>query len=206
MTKKLIPLLVLVVIAAACGDADGGTAAATDTTLAVAAPTTTAVEVVATGDQTAPRDDEDAHLEEPMHEEEGQHEEEGGHDEEMPPAEGDPTIEIDVVLTDFAFEPSELTVHAGETVRFHLVNEGAIEHEFRLSNDHRIEEHIASGHAGHGDEAHHGDDADVVVLLAAGESRTVDVPFPAETGTFSQVACLIPGHYEAGMFGHLMYE
>ncbi len=141
-----------------------------------------------------------------MHEEEGHHEEAGGHDEEMPPAEGEPTIEIDVVLTDFAFEPDELTVHAGETVRFHLVNEGAIEHEFRLSNDHRIEEHIASGHEGHGDEGHHGDDADVVVLLAAGESRTVDVTFPADTGTFSQVACLIPGHYEAGMFGHLIYQ
>lgn len=205
MTKKLTLLLAVVVIAAACGDAASETAAGTDTTLAVAAPTTTAGEGVAAGDETAPHDDEGAQHEEPMHEE-GNHEEEGGHNEEMPPAEGEPTVEIDVVLTDFAFEPEEFTIHAGQTVRFHLVNEGAIEHEFRLSNDHRIEEHIASGHEGHGDEGHHADDADVVVLLAAGESRTVDVTFPVDTGTYSQVACLIPGHYEAGMFGQLMYE
>ena len=78
-----------------------------------------------------------------------------------------------------------------------------MEHEFRLSNEHRIDEHIAEGHADHDEgmpESHHGEDGDFVVIVGAGETKTVDVTMPHDGETYTMVACLLPGHYEAGMF------
>ena len=46
---------------------------------------------------------------------------------------------IDVVMTDLAFDPEQIDVAAGETVKFNISNDGAVDHEFRLSNAHRIE-------------------------------------------------------------------
>lgn len=125
----------------------------------------------------------------------------------IPEAVGEPTMEIDVVLNEFSFDPDPVEIEAGTTVRFHLTNEGAIQHEFRLSNDHRVEEHLASGHADHEDEGgHHEEDGDIIVLVETGETRVVDITFPAEVDTYTVVACLLPGHYEAGMFAPLAYQ
>ena len=77
-----------------------------------------------------------------------------------------------------------------------------VEHEFRLSNQPRIDEHIAVGHADSGDD--HGTTPDIVVLVQPGETRSVDVTFPDPT-SYTVIACLIPGHYEAGMFGSVDY-
>lgn len=106
---------------------------------------------------------------------------------------------VEVSMTELAFTPDQLTVIAGETVTFHVSNDGLVVHEFRLSNAHRIEEHIASGHEGHGDGGGHHDDADVVLELEPGETGAITVTFPEDTTIFTEVACLIPGHYEGGM-------
>ena len=42
------------------------------------------------------------------------------------------TRTVEVVLKDIAFEPSSLQVKAGETVRFVLINQGQLPHEFNL--------------------------------------------------------------------------
>jgi plastocyanin len=38
--------------------------------------------------------------------------------------------EIDVLLTNFAFAPDTITLHAGTTYKFHLVNNGTSSHNF----------------------------------------------------------------------------
>ena len=51
------------------------------------------------------------------------------------------TRTVDVVLKDIAFEPKSLQVKAGETVRFVLVNEGKLPHEFNLGDKAMHAEH-----------------------------------------------------------------
>ncbi len=108
---------------------------------------------------------------------------------------------VEVAMTEFAYEPHEFEGMAGETIEFVVSNLGVVEHEFRLSNEHRIEEHLAAGHADHDDQAagEHHEGGDVILLVEPGETGSVVVTFGEDTALFSQVACLIPGHYEAGM-------
>lgn len=213
-----VPIIVgLLLVLGACGGGDGGAgtldgAAALDTTLApdttLASDTTLAPVTTIAGGTTGVTGDE---LEESEPGDEGadHHDgpgEGGGHMDEGD-APGDAVHGarvIDVSMTDFAFEPAIVSVTAGETVTFRISNDGLIVHEFRLSNAHRIEEHLAEGHADHGDDGHHGD-ADVVLELEAGEHGELTVTFPEDTTFFTEVACLIPGHYEAGMKGAIDY-
>lgn len=51
------------------------------------------------------------------------------------------TRTVNVVLKDIAFEPKNLQVKAGETVRFVLVNEGKLPHEFNLGDKAMHAEH-----------------------------------------------------------------
>ena len=108
---------------------------------------------------------------------------------------------VEVAMDEFSFEPGEFEAMAGETIEFVVSNLGVVEHEFRLSNEHRIEEHLAAGHADHDDQAtdgHH-ESGDVVLLVEPGETGSIIVTFGEDTTLYSEVACLIPGHYEAGM-------
>lgn len=112
---------------------------------------------------------------------------------------------IEVTMTEMAFHPPEFAVSTGETVQFVLRNDGAVEHEFRLTTQHAAEEHIASGHEGHDDdEGGHGHD-EVSVVVDPDEVTVLTVTFE-EAGEFDIVACLLPGHFEAGMHAPLSYE
>ena len=120
----------------------------------------------------------------------------------------DADLVVDITMDDFSFDPPRLEVEAGQTVLFRVSNVGVVEHEFRLSNSHRIEEHLADGHGDHDDEGdggHHDEDGDVFILLDPGESGELVVTFPDDSAVYTQIACLIPGHYEAGMVGDLSY-
>lgn len=109
--------------------------------------------------------------------------------------------QIRIVMTEYAFEPATVSVFAGETVQLILVNEGFLVHEFRLANEHSVEEHIASGHADHGEgEADHHDAP--IVEVPAGSAASLTVTLEADT-EFDLITCLIPGHYENGMVGDL---
>lgn len=123
-----------------------------------------------------------------------------------PGGSGDDERTIEIVMTDFAFDPEQLEVSAGETVRFVVFNEGAVDHEFRLSNSHRIEEHMASGHGDHDEEGgHHSEEGDVYIELEPGEQGELTFTFPEDTTLYTETACLLPGHYEAGMKGTISY-
>lgn len=110
------------------------------------------------------------------------------------------------------FNPSELRAKRGETVRFVVRNSGKLPHEFVIGQATALKEHAAQmrqaasgGHSGH---EHHGNDhashtANTVaaVSVPAGQQAELIVRFDA-AGTLG-VACLVPGHSEAGMTGRI---
>ena len=201
--KTLAIAFVLVLVGVACTETASGDVLSADpgenTERAAEAPGTDAdTDVV-----------EEAHAEDDDHAEEVDHAEEA-HAEDDDHGAGEATEAgrvVEVTMSEFAFDPGSLEVAAGETITFVVTNAGVVEHEFRLSNQHRIEEHKASGHAEHGEEGEdgHHQGGDMVLLLAAGESGEMTVTFPDDTTVFTQIACLIPGHHEAGMGGAIDY-
>jgi uncharacterized cupredoxin-like copper-binding protein len=113
---------------------------------------------------------------------------------------------IEVRMDDqMRFTPHQIDVQAGETIRFVVHNAGKVAHEMVLGHDEAIREHAeamkrdaAQGKA-HGAEHQHGTGA--AITVAAGQTGEWVVTFP-KSGTL-QMACLIPGHYEAGMRGQV---
>jgi len=106
------------------------------------------------------------------------------------------TRTIEVQMTDnMRFAPNRIDVKLGETVRFVVVNGGKVMHEFVLGTKRELDEHAA--------------------LMKKFPNMEHDEPYmahvePGKKGeivwTFNRVgefdfACLLPGHYEAGMRG-----
>lgn len=113
-----------------------------------------------------------------------------------------PVREIRVTAGEFAFDPAEIVVAPGETVRFVVTNTGQVQHEFRVDTQSNIDAHIAEGHvpAAHGDAATEAN-GPVPILVAPGETATLEWTFGGRPGSPDRIACLLPGHYEAGMKG-----
>ncbi len=106
------------------------------------------------------------------------------------------TIEVSMIETDdgdMIFEPKSLEIVAGETVRFAIQNKGELEHEFVL--DTMKENVMHKAMMAKFPEMEHDDPNSV--RLEEGQSGEIIWSF-TNTGTF-EFACLIPGHYEAGM-------
>jgi len=120
----------------------------------------------------------------------------------FPAPTGTVTAEYTISLAEFSFDLDELDLVPGETVRFHLINTGEEDHEFRLTTQHKAAEHIAAGHTDHVADGHH-TEADIVVNVGAGQTRTVETTLPVDPAAIDQLVCLIPGHYEAGMFAEV---
>jgi uncharacterized cupredoxin-like copper-binding protein len=114
---------------------------------------------------------------------------------------GDPkavTRTIEVTMTDaMRFSPDRIELEQGETVRFVHKNAGAVMHEFVLGTKKELDEHAA--------------------LMQKFPDMEHDEPHMAHVGpgkrgeivwTFNRpgefdFACLIPGHYQAGMIGKI---
>ena len=124
-------------------------------------------------------------------------------------------------MYDNYYEPEEIAIKEGETVRFKITNAGSLVHEFNIGT--------AAMHAAHQDEmmmmVEHGVlEADRInreaaeqmqasmghamkhddpnsVLLEPGESAEIVWAFPQHAEL--QFACNVPGHYEAGMQGEI---
>ncbi|QCF28061.1 cupredoxin domain-containing protein [Hydrocarboniclastica marina] len=127
---------------------------------------------------------------------------------------------VEVVMYDNYYDPEEINVDEGETVRFVVKNEGMLVHEFNIGT--------AAMHAAHQDEmmmmVEHGviqgdsinremmkmdmgngqtmehDDPNSV-LLEPGESAEVVWTFGENADL--EFACNVPGHYDAGMMGQI---
>lgn len=128
------------------------------------------------------------------------------------------TRTIEVSLKDNYYEPENISVKAGETVRFKVKNDGDLVHEFAIATpemhvahqpemqmmmDHGVlfPERIdyAAGKAmqksmGHGMHEEHNS-----LLLEPGKSGEVVWTFPAKGEL--EFACNVPGHYDSGMVG-----
>ncbi len=108
------------------------------------------------------------------------------------------TRTVDVAMSDaMRFTPATLSVKQGDTLRFVIHNRGQLMHEFVLGHKRALDEHAA--------------------LMLKFPDMEHDAPYmahvaPGQTGeiiwTFNRAgdvdfACLIAGHYQAGMVGKI---
>ena len=106
---------------------------------------------------------------------------------------------VEFKMTDnMRFTPDKLEVKQGETIKFVIRNTGAVMHEFVLGTKKELDEHAA--------------------LMVKFPTMEHDAPYmahvaPGKTGeiiwTFNRAgdfdfACLIAGHYQAGMVGKIV--
>jgi uncharacterized cupredoxin-like copper-binding protein len=112
---------------------------------------------------------------------------------------GDPkkvsrTITVD--MTDnMRFHPGDITVKQGETVRFVVVNQGKIMHEMVIGTMDELKAH------GEMMRKHPGMEHDEPYMSHVAPSKKENLVWQfTQPGEF-YYACLIPGHFEAGMIG-----
>jgi uncharacterized cupredoxin-like copper-binding protein len=101
------------------------------------------------------------------------------------------------------FTPATLEVQAGETIRFVVHNAGQTAHEMVLGEPQEIAAHAQAMKAAEssGQDSHHSHGTGMAITVGAGQTGELVVSFPSAMTL--QMACLIPGHYEAGMRGTL---
>jgi uncharacterized cupredoxin-like copper-binding protein len=98
------------------------------------------------------------------------------------------------------FDPSVIEVRLGEQVRFLLFNEGAEYHEFVLASHRENQQHAELMKKSPNME-HNDPNAKRLSGLSSGELLW---KFPRR-GEF-EYACLIPGHFQAGMHGRIIVK
>ena len=98
------------------------------------------------------------------------------------------------------FVPDLIQVRAGETLRLQVFNDGKLPHELVIGTAEEIAQHAEEMKRGGSEDAHsHG--TGVSIELGPGQRGDLVVRFAKSTTL--QMACLIPGHYQAGMKGKL---
>jgi uncharacterized cupredoxin-like copper-binding protein len=109
------------------------------------------------------------------------------------------TRTIPITMTDdMRFVPDHIEIRVGETIRFVHHNAGKILHEMVIGTKAALQEHAALMLRFPGMEH----DAPWMAHVAPGGSGEIVWTFN-RAGNFD-FACLIPGHYEAGMVGHIV--
>ena len=133
----------------------------------------------------------------------GQHD--GGHDEYAIGLKGEKakakrTLNISMRETEdgkMLIEPKVLMFRKGETVVLNFTNKGKVDHEFVMDTEDNVQKHkvvmLKNPDMVHAD--------DNSLRLTPGEKGQIIWTF-AKDGKYS-FACLIPGHYEAGMHGKI---
>lgn len=112
------------------------------------------------------------------------------------PARASRTITVDMRDT-MRFTPADLTIARGETVRFVIRNRGRIMHEMVIGTEPELKAHAEAMQKFPGMEH----DAPYMAHVSPGQSGEIGWQF-TRTGEFTY-ACLIPGHFEAGMVGRI---
>ena len=106
---------------------------------------------------------------------------------------------VEVTMTDdLRYDPAELSVGAGETVRFVVRNAGANVHEFLIGTPQEqavFAEEMADGHGG-------GHAAGAGVSVEPGATAEFTYSFTADDRDLL-VGCHQPGHYKGGMVAPL---
>ena len=116
--------------------------------------------------------------------------------------EGDPkkvSRTIVVGMSDkMRYSPSELTIRQGETIRFRARNAGQVLHEMVLGTMQELKEHAEMMRKHPGMEH----DAPYMAHVSPGKTGSMVWQF-TKPGEF-YYACLVPGHFEAGMIGKVI--
>lgn len=99
-----------------------------------------------------------------------------------------------IVLNDLAFAPNTLTFPANTTVRFTLVNQDTVDHEFVVGSEAVQQEHAMK--AAQGD---HGMHDPTRAAVPAG--KTVEFSYTFGAPAMLMVGCHVAGHYALGMRG-----
>jgi len=118
--------------------------------------------------------------------------------------EGNPakvTKTIRVAMTDrMRFEPGAIAVRKGDTVRFIVANKGAVLHEMVIGTAQGLQEHAELMKKFPGMEH----DEPNIAHVKPGATGEIVWQF-TRAGEFSY-ACLVPGHFEAGMVGKVVVK
>lgn len=93
------------------------------------------------------------------------------------------------------FEPESIIVKKGETIRFAVANKGAVLHEMVLGTPLALKEHAELM------KKHPGMEHDEPSMTHVKPGATGDIVWQFTKAGEFQFACLIPGHFEAGMVG-----
>lgn len=130
---------------------------------------------------------------------------------------------ITIEMYDNYYEPEEISVKLGETIRFVVENRGSHVHEFNVGTPGMHEAHqkemimmvehgvIQGGKLNHdmmnmdmgnGHSMKHDDPNSV--LLEPGQSKDVVWKFSEKSNV--EFACNVPGHYQAGMYGDVNFK
>ena len=123
---------------------------------------------------------------------------------------------IEIIMQDNFFEPENIEIAPGETIRFVIKNAGGLVHEFNIGTAEAHEKHapMMQMMVDHGvleaDKINHDvaksmqasmghgmHDEPNSVLLEPGQSGEIIWTFPE--GGEIEIACNVPGHYEGGM-------
>lgn len=105
---------------------------------------------------------------------------------------------VTIVMNDqMRFQPASVTAQRGETIKFVVKNAGEIKHELVLGTIEELREHAALMQKF--PEMEH--DEPNAVTVEPGKTGELIWKF-ANAGTFD-FACLVPGHFEAGMRGRV---
>lgn len=99
---------------------------------------------------------------------------------------------------DMRFRPARIEVREGETVRFVIRNRGKLMHEFVIGTKRELDAHAALM-AKFPDMQH---DEPYMAHVAPG--RTGEIVWTFNRAGEFQFACLIAGHYQAGMVGQVV--
>lgn len=113
------------------------------------------------------------------------------------PAQVARTIRVDM-SDDMRFTPAVLNVKRGETVRLNIVNKGQVLHELVLGTAAELQAHAEAMRRAPGMEH----DEPQMVHVKPGKKGDLVWQF-TEAGEFD-FACLLPGHFEAGMVGKVV--
>lgn len=112
---------------------------------------------------------------------------------------GDPqrvTRTVEVRMSDMMrFDPPEITVRQGDTIRLRVSNAGAVLHELVIGTEDELARH-AELMRKNPDMEH---DAPYMAHVSPGKRGDIVWQF-TQPGTF-KYGCLVPGHFEAGMVG-----
>ncbi|MCU0958405.1 MAG: cupredoxin family protein [Hydrogenophaga sp.] len=110
------------------------------------------------------------------------------------PREADRTIEI-LMTDDMRFSPSHLDVRQGETLRLRAVNRGKVMHEIVIGTRQELEAHAEMM------KKHPNMEHDEPYMAHVEPGLRGDIVWTFNRPGDFEFACLIPGHFEAGMRG-----